>query len=86
MIACLNRLILRLRWLVAAPVLRPILREWEEVAANALRAARMTGVPRDWQIECIARSEVTSAHVTEIEEAFGCISFDAQKRCVRHYA
>jgi hypothetical protein len=82
----MKRLILRLRWLIVAPILRPILKEWEEVAANASRAAKMKGAPREWQIECIARSEVTHVHAMEIEEAFGCASFDKQHRRVRNYS
>ena len=61
----LYRLVRRLRWLIAAPVLRPILRELEEMAKDASTAARMT-----------ARSELNRVHAMEVEQAFGCTSFD----------
>jgi len=82
----MSRLAMRFRWWVAAPVLRPILREWEESAENARRAAKASGAPRDWQIECIARSELSHVHAMEVEKAFGCTSFDAMHHYIRHYS
>ena len=79
------RWVRRFRWWIAAPVLRPILREWEDTASNAAMAAKRTGAVRDWQIECIARSELNRVHVIEIEEAFGCTSFNEQHHYIRHY-
>jgi hypothetical protein len=79
------RLLLRFRWWIAGPVLRPILNEWAATSKNAGAAARMQGAPRDWQIECIARSELYSVTAMEIEQAFGCTSFDESKHYIRHY-
>ena len=83
--SCVWRFVRRFRWWIAAPVLRPILREWEDTASNAAMAAKRTGAPRDWQIECIARSELNRVHAIEIEKAFGCTSFNEQHHYVRHY-
>lgn len=47
--------------------------------------SRPGAAPRDWQIECIARSELNRVHAIEIEQAFGCTSFNEQHHYVRHY-
>lgn len=81
----MRRLILRLRWLIAAPILRPMIAEWERDAELASRSAKNSANCREWQIECIARSELMHVHATEIEQAFGCASFDEKHHYVRHY-
>ena len=84
--SAIRQIIQRLRWMVAAPVLRPILlQEWTETSDNATRSAKMGGASREWQIEWVARSEILKVSVIEVEQAFGCASFDEQKRYVRHY-
>lgn len=61
------------------------MREWEDTASNAAIAAKRTGAPRDWQIECIARSELNRVHAIQLELAFGRITFDENHHTVRHY-
>lgn len=80
----MKTLINRLRWMIAAPVIRPILKEWEETARLASQAGKSG--PREWRIECIARSELNSVHKMEIEQAFGCTHFDGQHHYVRNYS
>lgn len=72
---CLARLVRRFRWWVAAPILRPIIKEWRDVSNNASECAKQSGQSRDWRIECITRSEIYDCHAAEVEMAFGCWEF-----------
>lgn len=80
----MKRILLRLRWLIAAPILRPIIADWDLTAKHA-RDASFRDSPTSWRIECMARSEILRAHIIELEQAFGCTSFNKQKHYVRHY-
>lgn len=82
----IGRLVRRFRWWIAGPVLRPIIADCIEASENAKRSAQMKNTPREWQIECLAKGELYHVHAIELELAFGCISFDAHHRTVRHYS
>lgn len=71
----LRRLVRRFQWWVAAPILRPIVKEWRDVSRNAFNCSQQSGQNRDWRIECITRSEIYDCHAGEIEQAFGCWEF-----------
>lgn len=82
----LSRLILRLRWYAARPVLQPILDDMKEYENNLRRNAKlMTGV--DWQERhlWIEKADTLGAFHSEIEGAFGRISYDENFHTVRHY-
>ena len=81
----LTRLMLRLRWWIAAPILRPILSETKDYVHNLRRSARQTNASRDWKIGCIEKADGLDAAVIQIEQAFGCTSFNDQFQYVRHY-
>ena len=72
---CFARLVRRFRWWVAAPILRPIVKEWRDVSRNAHDCAQQKGQNKDWRIECITRSEIYDCHASEVEQAFGCWEF-----------
>jgi hypothetical protein len=80
----LNRWLLRFRWWIAAPVLRPILGETKDYIHNLRRSAR-NSTSRDWKIGCIEKADGLDATVIQIEQAFGCTSFNEKFHYVRHY-
>lgn len=83
---CFDRLVLRFRWWVAAPLLRPLRDEAREYTANMRRAAReIENMSRETRLIYIEKSDSLDAQWSEIEAAFGCTSYDKKMRSVRHY-
>jgi hypothetical protein len=76
---------LRICWWFAGPILRPIIAENEEYAANLRRSAKMTNATREWQIECIEKADAIQAINISIEKAFGCTYFNEQFHYIRRY-